>query len=189
MKIILNQNVENLGSVGDVVAVRDGFARNYLIPRGWAVLATPSSVKVVEREKAKDIQQEKEIKAQAEELAKKIRSISVTLETNAGDDGKLFGSVTPSHVQALLAKEDISIDKKDIRIAQSIRKVGAYEVEIRCYTNLKAALKLWVVAAKKAAESEGPATKIGGSASGGGQQTAEGPATETGGSEQKAEGK
>ena len=152
MKIILKENIENVGSVGQVVAVRDGFARNFLVPRGLGVLATPSNIKVIELEKAQEIEKEKERRLEAEELAKKIRSISVTLEAKAGADGKLFGSVKTSDVQALAEKEGITLDKKNIRIANPIRKTGAYEVEVRCYTNIKVPLKLWVVAPKSESE-------------------------------------
>ncbi|MBF0253942.1 MAG: 50S ribosomal protein L9 [Candidatus Omnitrophica bacterium] len=148
MKVILNQNVENLGSVGDVLQVRDGYARNFLIPRQMAAAATPSNIKVVEREKAKEIQKERELKSAAEAQAKKIRSISVTAEVMAGDEGKLFGSVTSADIEGLLAAQGITVDKKDILVSKPIRKVGAFEVEVRCYTNVKAALKVWVVGKK-----------------------------------------
>lgn len=145
MKIILNQNVENLGSVGDVVSVRPGYGRNYLIPRGFAVSATDSNVRLVEKAKSKEISEERERRSAAEKIAEKIRSLTVTQEMAAGDEGKLFGSVTPTDVQKLLEKEGVEVDKKDIRIPASIRRVGTHSVEIRCHTTVKAALRLRVI--------------------------------------------
>jgi len=157
MKIILNENLENLGSVGDVVNVKDGYARNYLIPRGMAVIATPSNVKVVEQAKAKEIEKEKERRAEAQEFAKKIRGISLVYEAAAGDEGKLYGSVTAAQIQELLAAQGIEVDRKNVLVTKPIRKIGAYEIDVRVYTNVKAPVKLSVVEKKdekKAAKAE-----------------------------------
>ena len=148
MKIILQNTVENLGAVGQVVDVRDGYARNFLIPRGLASAATASNIKIVERQKAKEIEREKEVRGKAEELAKKISGASVTIEANAGEDDKLYGSISGSDIQEALAAQNIQVDKKDVLVPQHIRKTGTYPVEIRCYTNFKASLKVQVVRRK-----------------------------------------
>jgi len=148
MKIILQNNVEGVGSVGEVVQVRDGYARNFLIPRGLASAATESNVRVVERQKAKQIQSEKEVRAKAEELARKIGAAVVTIEANAGEDDKLFGSITSADIQEALAAQGLTVDKKDVHVPQNIRKTGTYAIEVRCYTNLKANLKVQVLRRK-----------------------------------------
>ena len=145
MQIILNHNVEGLGAVGDVLKVKDGYARNYLIPKGLAVTATSSNVRVVEKIKVKEIEVERDKKAIAEELAKKILSVTLTLEAKAGEDGKLFGSISAGDIQEVLNQQDLVIDRKNILLKQPIKKTGSYSVEIRCYTNLKATLKFSVV--------------------------------------------
>jgi large subunit ribosomal protein L9 len=148
MKIILNKNVETLGPVGAVVNVSDGYARNYLIPQGHAKEASKSNIKQIEQMKAKEIKKEKGKKADAEKLAEKIKSISCTLEVNAGEDDKLFGSITAADIHTSLSKEGIEVDKKNILLKSSLRKIGAYQVEVRCYTGVKAPLKVWVVRKK-----------------------------------------
>ena len=148
MKIILNQNVESLGSVGEVIQVRDGYARNYLIPKGLATLATDSNVRIIEKTRSKEIAREKERKAVAETLAKKIGEATVVIEMNAGDDEKLFGSVQAADVQEALGLQGITVDRKDVLVKQPIRKTGNHTVEIRCAVNLKAVCRVQVTKKK-----------------------------------------
>ncbi len=145
MKIVLNKNVENVGSVGDVVAVKDGFARNFLIPEGCAVVATPGNIKVIEREKSQEIAVEKKNRGEAEKIAVKIRTLTLSHEVSVGEEGKLFGSVTSADVAQLLAAAGVEMDKKNIRMAKPIRKIGEYDIEVRCYNNVKAVFKFWVL--------------------------------------------
>ena len=147
-KVILNANVETLGTVGQVVEVRDGYARNFLLPRNLAQAATPANVRLVEKQKAKEIATEKQTKTSAEELAAKIGALTLVIEVNAGDDDKLFGSVSNSDVADLLAKEGFELDKKNVLIKTPIRKTGSYQVDVRCYHAVRASLKLNVVRKK-----------------------------------------
>jgi len=149
MEVILNKNVDNIGSVGEVIKVRDGFARNFLIPQGFAHVATQSNIKLIERVKAKEIIKEKETKKQAQDLANKIDAMTCDIEMMAGDDGKLFGSVSSQAVQEALAAQGINLDRKQVLLKKPIRKVGSHQVDIRCHTNVRAALKLSVTLKKK----------------------------------------
>lgn len=153
MKVILNQNVENVGSVGEVVKVSDGFARNFLIPQGWAAPATAGNIRAVEIKQAKAIEKEKESRAKAEEIAKRARTLTVAIEASVGDDGKLFGSVTSAEIAEALAALGVEVDKKHIRTPKPIRKIGAHDIELRLYHNVRALLKVQV-AAKKGAGKE-----------------------------------
>lgn len=147
-KVILNANVETLGTVGQVVEVRDGYARNFLLPRGLAHVATPANVRIVEKQKSKEIAKEKQAKSAAEELVQKLNALALTFEANAGEDDKLFGSVGSAEVQELLAKEGIEIDKKHVLIKTPIRKTGVFQIDVRCYHNVKASVKLSVLRRK-----------------------------------------
>ena len=148
MKVTLNQNVENVGSVGDVVKVSDGFARNYLIPQGWAAPATEANIRVIALRQAKAIEIEKTARAKAEELAKRARTLQIVIDATSGDDGKLFGSVTPAEISEALAALGVEVDKKLVRTTKPIRKTGTFDVELRLYHNVRAMLKV-VVTSKK----------------------------------------
>jgi large subunit ribosomal protein L9 len=158
MKVILNQNIENVGSVGEVVKVSDGFARNFLIPQGWAAPATAGNIRAVELKQAKAIEKEKEARTKAEEIAKRARTLVVAIEASVGDDGKLFGSVTSAEIAEALAAQGVDVDKKHVRTPKPIRKIGAHEIELRLYHNVRALLKVQV-AAKKGAGKEAKEVK------------------------------
>lgn len=149
MKVILNQNVENLGSVGDVVEVRKGYARNFLFPRGCAVEATPTNVRVVSENRANEIAKEKESKAQAETLSKKLQGVTLAFEAETGDEGKLFGSVTVQDIGDLLAAQGFEVDRKSIRIPRPIRKVGSHDIELKLYSGVKCMVRIAVSDKKK----------------------------------------
>lgn len=148
MKVILQKNVETLGAVGQVVQVKNGYARNYLIPNGLATSATEANVRTVERQHAKQIALEKVRRTTAEGLAARISELAVVIEANAGEDDKLFGSIQSQDIQEALARAGIEVDKKDILVKQPIRKTGVHSVEVRCYTNFKAPLKITVTRKK-----------------------------------------
>jgi large subunit ribosomal protein L9 len=148
MKIILNQSIEGVGNVGEIVQVKDGYARNFLIPRRLAVPATESGVRVVERQKAKEIQAEKEARARAQALAERLQSLALTIEANAGEDDKLFGSVSAADVHEALRQAGVEVDKKDVLLGQPLRKTGSFDVPVRCFTNLKSVVKVSIVRKK-----------------------------------------
>lgn len=145
MEIILLKDIENLGKEGDTVKVKDGFARNYLIPRKLAAPYTAGSVKLIEsRKKRAALKLEKEKKG-AEDLAKKISQISLTIPVESGVSDTLFGSITTETIFHALQQENIQIDKKSITIEEPIRKLGIYTVEVKTHPEIKANLRIWVV--------------------------------------------
>ncbi len=145
MKIILKENVENLGQIGDLVQVKPGYARNYLIPQSKAIEATVRNVKVLEHQK-KLIQDKisKTVKT-AEVLAQRIEATSVTISQKVGENDRLFGSVTAINIAESLKEEGIDIDKKKILLEEPIRKLGVYTIPIKLHPEVTAGLKVWVV--------------------------------------------
>jgi large subunit ribosomal protein L9 len=145
MNIILKDDVENLGKIGDLVRVKPGYARNYLIPKGKAIEATVRNVKNLEHQK-KLVQDRiyKTIKT-AEALAKRIESTSITLSQKVGENERLFGSVTTMTIATALQEEGIDIDKKKILLEEPIKQLGVYTIPIKLHPELTADLKVWVV--------------------------------------------
>lgn len=154
-QVILTRPVENVGATGDAVTVADGYARNFLIPNGFAMLATPGNLRRIEALRKK---REAELAAQresAEAIAQKLANHSCTVTVPAGADGKLFGSVTAADVAEVLKADGIEVDRKRIVLQHTIHEVGMYEVEIKLSHDVTAKLKLWVVSS----EGEAPAAK------------------------------
>ncbi len=146
MQVILREDVDNLGRAGDLVNVADGYGRNFLIPKGLAVLATSRNKRQLEHEK-KVIEQHtaKQLKS-AEEVKAKLEQLSLTIAKQAGEEGKLFGSVTTKEIAEGLKEEGLEVDRKKIRLEEPIKSLGVYTVEIRLTRDILAALKVWVVA-------------------------------------------
>ena len=145
MKIILNQDVQNLGEEGDVLVVKSGYARNYLLPKNIAVLFNKSN-QALFAGRAAAIEKRKEEKRKAAASTRdKLNDLSLTIIVSAGESGKLFGSVTSAMVQDALAKQDLDIEKKRIEVAShEIKNVGTYSVKIRLYEGESAVIKLIV---------------------------------------------
>ena len=146
MRLILSDNVSSLGNIGDIVKVKPGYARNFLIPRGLAVPANEKNkasldhqLRVLEKKKA-------ELLAEAKKAAASIEKTSVTVSKQVGEEEKIFGSVTTTELEALLVAEGIKVDKKDIRIPEEIKKVGVYSAEVKVHPEVTAKFKVWVVA-------------------------------------------
>lgn len=145
MEVILKQAVEKLGNPLDIVKVADGFARNFLIPRGLAVLATEGNKKTVsESLRLRQAREERENK-KAKTAARKIESVSLTIPVKVGEDDKLFGSVTPQNIADALANEGYPIDKRDIEMEEPIKELGVYTVPVRLSKSVAAKVKVWVV--------------------------------------------
>lgn len=145
MKVILRQKVADLGNIGDVVTVSDGYARNYLIPRDLATRADKAKVRQLEHERRMiTAREEKALKA-TQELAKKIDDLSCTLTVKAGDEDKLFGSVSAADIAQALHEAEIEVDKKNIELEEPIKELGVYSVPISLGRGITARLKLWVV--------------------------------------------
>ena len=146
MKVILLENVDKLGKSGDVINASGGFARNYLLPRKLAVLATRNNLAEVEhvRRVAEKRQQKRD--AGAAEIQTKLEGISLTVARPAGEKEKLYGSVTPKDVEQALREEGIAVDRKKIRIEAPIRSLGVYTVLVKIGPQKEVPVKLWVVA-------------------------------------------
>ncbi|MFW7378158.1 MAG: 50S ribosomal protein L9 [Oligoflexus sp.] len=146
MKLILSQNIDNLGSIGDIVRVKDGYARNYLIPRGFGVAANEGNQKAL-RQQLKVLEKKKQ---QLLEVAKKfaagIEKTSVTVTKQVGEDEKIFGSVTTAELEELLANEGHKVSRKDIRLTEEVKKVGVFTAEVKVHPEVVAKFKVWVVA-------------------------------------------
>ncbi|MDD5505007.1 MAG: 50S ribosomal protein L9 [Candidatus Omnitrophica bacterium] len=145
MEIILKEDVASIGRAGDKVDVKPGYARNYLIPKGLALEVTAGNIKLIEAQKSKRQKKEQEEKAAAESVAAKLANISCTITVNAGEDDKLFGSVTHSDVAHVLAAEGVAVDKKDIVFEEEITKLGIYYCKIKLHPQVTQRVKLWIV--------------------------------------------
>jgi large subunit ribosomal protein L9 len=145
MQVILKKDIEKLGKAGEVASVKDGYARNYLIPKGLALVATPGNLKVIEREKKKETVLLEQAKQQAQEIAEKINATSCTISVKAGEDGKLFGSVTNQDIALAYKQEGINIDRKKIELTEPIKEVGVFKVNVKLHPEVIAEAKIWVV--------------------------------------------
>lgn len=145
MKVILKQKVANLGDVGDVVTVADGYARNYLIPRDMATRADAGKVEQIEHERRMIRAREEKALKDARVLATAINEFSCTISARAGEEGKLFGSVSAADIASALQEAGIDIDRKGVELEEPIKEVGVYSVHINLDRGLTARLKLWVV--------------------------------------------
>lgn len=145
MQVILREDVEHLGRIGDLVSVADGFGRNFLLPRKKAVLATMKNVKALEHEKRVIAERAKKLLDESTAHARRIGSVSITVDRQAGEDDKLFGSVTAMDIYEALKKEGIEVDKKRIQLEEPIKRLGEYAVPVKLQQGITAELKLFVV--------------------------------------------
>lgn len=145
MEVILNQDVEKIGKAGSIVKVKDGFARNFLIPKKLAAPATPASLKQLEQEKQRKILQSERAKKGAEDLAKKLASLSITIPVLTQEEDKFYGSITPIDVARALKEEGFEIDKNSVILDEPIRSLGIYEVPIKLHPEVSTKIKIWVV--------------------------------------------
>jgi large subunit ribosomal protein L9 len=146
MQVILCEDVPNLGKTGEVVNVKPGFGRNYLIPRGLALTATSRNVRRLEHDKRVIEQQDGKRRRDAQSLKEKLEALSLSIAKNVGSDEKLFGSVTNREIADALKDEGIEIDRKVIELDQPIKALGVYTVVVKLAREVSANLKLWVVA-------------------------------------------
>jgi len=162
MKVLLWNDVEKLGRRGEIVDVKDGYARNYLIPRRLASKPTTSMYKEFELEKRRQNKLEAKLIAGATQVAEKLGQIaSVSIEVNTNEEGHLYGSVTPTMIAEALKDQQLKVEPKSIEIAEPIKQVGTFEVVINLHREVKPKLKVWVLstkapAAEGAAKPEAP---------------------------------
>ena len=145
MEVILRQAVENLGHPGDVVTVSNGYARNYLLPRGVAYQATEGNKKRISQEKARLEAAEGQRRGAAEEIAKKLEEVSITFAARVGEEGKLFGSVTTQDIADQLAAQGFTIEKRQVDLHEPIKALGVYRVPIKLHADVKPEIKVWVI--------------------------------------------
>lgn len=141
MEVILKQPVKNLGDANDIVTVKPGYARNFLLPKGMALLATPSNRKIVEENKRQAAHKQVFITKQAQELAAQLNEVTLDIDTLAGADGKLFGAVTNLQIAAKLKEKGFEIDRKIITV-DDIHSLGEYEATVHLHKEVKATVKL-----------------------------------------------
>ena len=147
MEVILIENIEKLGKVGDVVKVKDGYARNYLIPKKKVLRANKENLKVFDEKKSVIEAEEKKRKEKSEEIAKKIKNLEIIIIRNAAENGQLYGSVTSKDiVKEILLLNKIELLNEQINLKKTLKSIGVYEVEISVYTDLK--IKILVIVAK-----------------------------------------
>lgn len=144
MEIILSEDIQALGKLGEVVKVKDGYARNFLLPRKLAYAATPSNLKRIEQQEKKNKAQHEQAKKEAEELAKKLNKASCTLSVEVNDLDKLYGAVAEADIAKALEVEGFTVDKKDIVIEKSIEELGIFEIVINLHSEVTAKIRLWV---------------------------------------------
>ncbi len=145
MEVILSQDVQRLGSTGQVVKVKDGFARNYLFPHKLAVPMTSANLKLMEQEKARRQTQQEQRRAAARELAAKIAAVSLTLPVLVQEDESLYGAIGAQDIARALADEGIEIDRSVIDLPEPIKGLGVYEVPLRLHPEVSGVVKIWVV--------------------------------------------
>jgi large subunit ribosomal protein L9 len=145
MKVILRKELETLGNAGDVVVVKDGYARNFLIPKGFALRADKKNIQLLESEKKQQTVKMSKDKKEAELLAEQLNKVSCTATMNVGEEDKVFGSVTSQNIADLIKDQGIEIDRKKITLSEPIKALGIYTIPIKLHSEVEAKIKLWVV--------------------------------------------
>jgi large subunit ribosomal protein L9 len=147
LKLILREDVPNLGQRGEVVSVRPGFARNFLLPQGLAAEATDANMRKLEDERRRGEARSKKEYLEAKRRASQLEPVSLTFEARAGDEGKLFGSITTGDIAEKLKEQslDFEIDRKQIELEEPIKSLGVYSVPVRLHTEVKPEIKVWVI--------------------------------------------
>jgi len=153
VKIILREHVDHLGERGDIVSVAPGFARNYLLPKGYAYEATPGNLKQIEHKRRAWAAVEGREVAAARGVAQQIAAATLSLTKKAGESGTLYGSVTNAEVAELLARQGLDIDRRRIVLEEPIKSLGEHEVKVKLHKKVTAALKLQVLAEESEAQS------------------------------------
>jgi large subunit ribosomal protein L9 len=148
MQVILREDVDNLGKIGDLVKVKDGYARNFLVPTKKAIEATPKNVKAMEHAKKMVSDRMRTLKKSASADADRIKSLAITIKAKVGEEGKLFGSVTTMDIADAMQAQGVAIDKRKIMLEEPIKRTGDYTVPVKLHTDVVADLKVSVIAAE-----------------------------------------
>ena len=145
MKVILTEEIRGLGTRGDVVNVKDGYARNFLLPKNLARQATPGNLKAIEQERKKWAALAQQEKTAAEKAAESVKGMKITVTKRAGDNGQLFGSVTANEIADALEAKGIDVDKRRIELAHAIKTLGVHDVDVRLHKDVTAHIQVEVV--------------------------------------------
>jgi large subunit ribosomal protein L9 len=146
MKVILKEDVRNIGTMGQIVDVADGYARNFLVPKGFAVDANVKNIRALEHAKKTIQEKAKKIRNQAQDLSDKIANMTIVIKAKSGEEGKLFGSVTSMDIAEQMKNQGIDIDKKKIVIEEPIKRLGSYSVGIKLHSDVASQVTLQVIA-------------------------------------------
>lgn len=145
MKILLKKDFDVLGKQGDIITVKEGYARNFLFPKGIAVPATPGNLKAFEQEQKLMARREQKAKQEAERIAKELEKVSVAAVVPVGEEDRVFGSVTSQTIADLLAEKGYSIDKRKILLDEPIKALGVYDVPVKLHPEVEVKIRVWVV--------------------------------------------
>jgi len=145
MKVILRKDSEKLGRISEVISVKDGYARNYLIPRGIAYEATDGSLRQLEEENKQQSRRVDKEHVQAEALAANLEKVSITIKMKVGEEEKLFGSVTSQMIAEALLEKEITLDKRQIELAEPLKALGIYDVPVKLAAGVNGKVKVWIV--------------------------------------------
>jgi large subunit ribosomal protein L9 len=146
MEVILREDIPNLGKIGEVVRVRDGFARNYLLPRGLVLVANKRNLKTFEHQKKMVADQKQRFLRQAQSVSNQLAGVSLTIPMRTGEEGKLFGSVTNIQIEKALKAKGLDVERRKIHLDEPIKTLGDFEVPVRLTAELTVPLKVSVVA-------------------------------------------
>lgn len=145
MKVILRNNFDQLGKIGEVVDVKDGFARNFLIPRGIAYPAVAGNIRALEEEKVQIAKKQAKELESAQSLSSELEKVSITIPVKVGEEDKIFGSVTAQMIADSLKEKGFGVDRRKIEINEPIKSLGIYSVNVKLYQDVTAVVKTWVV--------------------------------------------
>jgi len=154
MKVLLRQNVYKLGKIGEVIDVRDGYARNYLLPYGIAYQPTEANLKRVEDEKQRYLEELAKQRAEIEARAAVVQGKEITIAARANEEGHLYGSVGPAQIASILAEDNIFVEVRDIDLGEPIRQLDKYDVKIRFNEDISATIHVWIVPTHEEGEDE-----------------------------------
>ncbi|HCR48909.1 MAG TPA: 50S ribosomal protein L9 [Rhodothermales bacterium] len=145
MKLILKQDIDKLGLAGDIVTVKDGYGRNYLIPHGFAVIASPGNIRHAEEMKKQASLKMSKVKQNAEALAARLAGIELEIPAKVGEEGRLFGTITTTTIAEALTHKGVELDRRKLVLSEDIRNVGVYSVTVRLHSEVEGTFKVKVV--------------------------------------------
>jgi len=148
MELLLKKSIEHLGRIGDVVTVKPGYARNYLLPLGLAVPVTKANLAEIEKAREKALAEERDRVTALRGLAQRLAETSVTIEGRANEEGHLFGSVTAANIANSLREKGFEIESKQVRLEQPLKEIGVFDVPVQLHAEVESTIKVWVVQTK-----------------------------------------